>query len=119
MQTRSGKTYTNSAAEKNKAKVDINIDNRANNTCDYGLQPKRRIISNELARFMGKPAGSEMRFTEVVLYIRHYINNNNLANPTNGRIINPDKKLATLLKLNKNDELTQFNFSRYLKQHLL
>jgi len=119
MQTRSGKTYISSSSlEKNKANVEIN--NRANNTCDCGgLQPKRRVISNELARFMGKPVGSEMRFTEVLLYIRQYINNNNLANPTNGRIINPDKKLATLLKLNKNDELTQFNFSRYLKQHLL
>jgi len=117
MQTRSGKTYTSSSSEKNKAKVEIN--NRANNTCTCGLQPKRRIISNELARFMGKPAGSEMGYLELVSYIRNYINTNNLANPTNGRIINPDKKLAKLLKTNKNDELTQFNFPRYLKQHWL
>jgi chromatin remodeling complex protein RSC6 len=117
MQTRSGKTYANSSSEKNKAKMEIN--NRANNTCACGLQPRRRIISNELARFMGKPAGSEMRYIELVAYIREYINTNNLSNPTNSRIINPDKRLATLLKINKNDELTQFNFPRYLKQHLL
>ena len=117
MQTRSGKTYTSSASEKNKTKVELN--NRANNTCTCGLQPKLRIISNELARFMGKPAGSEMHYLELVSYIRNYINTNNLENPTNGRIINPDKKLAKLLKINKNDELTRFNFPRYLKQHLL
>jgi chromatin remodeling complex protein RSC6 len=117
MQTRSGKTYTSSSSEKNKVKMEIN--NRANSACTCGLQPKRRIISNELARFMGKPAGSEMGYLELVSYIRNYINTNNLANPSNGRIINPDKKLAKLLKINKNDELTQFNFPGYLKQHLL
>lgn len=118
MQTRSGKTYASSSSlEKNKTNVEIN---HAINRCvSGGLQPKRRIISNELARFMGKPAGSEMRLTELILYIRDYINANNLVNPKNGRIVNPDKKLATLLKLNKTDELTQFNFSRYLKHHLV
>ena len=115
MQTRSGKAYTTSSSEKNKTNVEIN--NHANNRCVCGgLQPKRKIISNELARFIGKPAGSEMGLSEVINYINGYVRNNNLAN---GRIINPDKKLATLLKLNKNDELTHFNIFKYLKQHLL
>ena len=114
MQTRSGKTYTTSSSEKNKTNVEIN--HTSNRCVCGGLQPKRRIISNELARFIGKPAGSEMGLSEVLNYINGYVKNNNLAN---GRIINSDKKLATLLKLNKNDELTHFNLFKYLKQHLL
>ena len=35
----------------------------------------------------------------------------------NGRKINPDSKLAALLKLKKTDELTYFNLQRYMKPH--
>jgi upstream activation factor subunit UAF30 len=80
-------------------------------------QPKS--ISNELAKFFGKPMGSKMRRTEVLLEINRYIIAKNLQNGQNGRIINADEKLRKLLKLRKNDELTFFNLNKYLTPHFV
>lgn len=74
-------------------------------------------ISDELATFLEKPSGSEMARTEVTRDINKYIRANNLQDATNGRKINPDTKLATLLKLTKTDELTYFNLQRYMSPH--
>jgi chromatin remodeling complex protein RSC6 len=78
-------------------------------------QPTR--ISNELAKFLGKPAGTEMARTDVSRLINTYIRVNNLQDPQNGRIINTDSKLRSLLRLGKNDELTYFNLQRYMRPH--
>jgi chromatin remodeling complex protein RSC6 len=115
MQTRSGKVYTvTSSLEKNKTKMERNVDNRVINVVRPVSQPKS--ISNELAKFFGKPMGSKMRRTEVLLEINRYILAKNLQN---GRIINADEKLRKLLKLRKNDELTFFNLHKYLTPHFL
>ena len=74
-------------------------------------------ISDELAKFLEKPFGSEMARTEVTRDINKYIRNHNLQDKENGRKINPDSKLATLLKLKKTDELTYFNLQRYMSPH--
>lgn len=74
-------------------------------------------ISDELATFLEKPSGSEMARTEVTRDINKYIRANNLQDANNGRKINPDTKLATLLKLTKADELTYFNLQRYMSPH--
>jgi len=74
-------------------------------------------ISNELAKFLGKSEGVEMARTEVTSEINSYIRANNLQDKNNGRKINPDKKLATLLKIGKSDELTYFNLQRYMSHH--
>lgn len=74
-------------------------------------------ISDELATFLEKPSGSEMARTEVTRDINKYIRANNLQDASNGRKINPDTKLATLLKLTKTDELTYFNLQRYMSPH--
>jgi chromatin remodeling complex protein RSC6 len=74
-------------------------------------------ISDELATFLEKPSGSEMARTEVTRDINKYIRANNLQDANNGRKINPDTKLATLLKLTKTDELTYFNLQRYMSPH--
>jgi chromatin remodeling complex protein RSC6 len=58
-----------------------------------------------------------MARTEVTREINVYIRANKLQDVNNGRKINPDKKLATLLKLNKDDELTYFNLQRYMSSH--
>jgi upstream activation factor subunit UAF30 len=79
------------------------------------VKPTR--ISDELAKFWEKPAGTEMARTEVTRDINKYIRTNNLQDTKNGRKINPDNKLAALLKLNKNDELTYFNLQRYMSPH--
>ena len=78
---------------------------------------KPTLISNELAGFLGKPEGSEMARTEVTREINKYIRTNNLQDKENGRKINPDKKLTSLLKLKKGDELTYFNLQRYMSPH--
>jgi len=74
-------------------------------------------ISDELAKFLEKPSGFEMARTEVTRDINKYIRNNNLQDKENGRKINPDKKLSTLLKLKSNDELTYFNLQKYMSPH--
>ncbi len=74
-------------------------------------------ISDELAKFLEKPTGSEMARTDVTREINQYIRKHNLQDKENGRKINPDAKLQSLLKLKKTDELTYFNLQRYMSPH--
>jgi chromatin remodeling complex protein RSC6 len=74
-------------------------------------------ISKELAKFLGKPHGTEMARTEVTREINTYIRAHKLQDPKNGRRILADNKLRTLLKLKKDDELTYFNLQRYMSPH--
>ena len=74
-------------------------------------------ISDELAKFLEKPVGTEMARTDVTREINKYIRSHNLQDKENGRKINPDVKLQTLLKLKKTDELTYFNLQRYMSPH--
>ena len=79
------------------------------------VKPTR--ISDELASFLGKDIGTEMARTAVTRDINVYIRSNNLQDAANGRKINPDAKLAALLKLQSTDELTYFNLQRYMSCH--
>ena len=79
------------------------------------VKPTR--ISDELATFLAKPAGTEMARTEVTRDINKYIREHNLQDKSNGRQINPDSKLASLLKVAKTDVLTYFNLQRYMSPH--
>ena len=79
------------------------------------VKPTR--ISDELAKFLEKPAGTEMARTDVTREINKYIRSHNLQDKDNGRKINPDTKLTALLKLKKTDELTYFNLQRYMSCH--
>jgi upstream activation factor subunit UAF30 len=74
-------------------------------------------ISDELASFLGKDKGTEMARTDVTREINTYIRAHKLQDEKNGRKINPDTKLATLLKLKKTDELTYFNLQKYMSPH--
>jgi upstream activation factor subunit UAF30 len=74
-------------------------------------------ISDELAKFLEKPSGTEMARTDVTREINTYIRAHKLQDKDNGRKINPDAKLAGLLKLKKTDELTYFNLQRYMSPH--
>ena len=78
---------------------------------------KPTLISDQLADFLGKPKGSELARTEVTREINAYIRANNLQDPANGRKINPDKKLKTLLSLKNSDELTYFNLQKFMSPH--
>ena len=89
---------------------------KAGNRAPSGFVKPTRI-SDELAQFLEKPAGTEMARTEVTRDINKYIRTNNLQDKENGRKINPDAKLAGLLKLQKSDELTYFNLQRFMSPH--
>ena len=78
---------------------------------------KPTLISTELATFLKKPPGTEMARTEVTREINGYIRANNLQDKQNGRKINPDAHLATLLKIGSDEELTYFNLQRYMSPH--
>jgi upstream activation factor subunit UAF30 len=78
---------------------------------------KPTLISAELAKFLGKPDGTEMARTEVTREINGYIRQHSLQDKSNGRKINPDKNLATLLKIKSGEELTYFNLQRYMSPH--
>lgn len=78
---------------------------------------KPTLISKELATFLNKPIGTEMARTEVTREINGYIREHNLQDKSNGRKINPDKNLASLLKIGDGDELTYFNLQRYMSPH--
>lgn len=78
---------------------------------------KPTLISSELAAFLGKPEGTEMARTDVTREINHYIKEHKLQDASNGRKINPDKKLNSLLNVKKGEELTYFNLQRYMSPH--
>ena len=89
---------------------------RAGNRAPSGFV-KPTKISDELAKFLEKPTGTEMARTDVTREINKYIRSHNLQDKDNGRKINPDAKLQSLLKLKKTDELTYFNLQRYMSPH--
>ena len=89
---------------------------KAGNRAPSGFVKPTRI-SDELALFLEKPSGSEMARTEVTRDINKYIRSNNLQDKENGRKINPDSKLTTLLKLSATDELTYFNLQKFMSCH--
>lgn len=101
---------------KNAQKASLKKKRKVGNRAPSGFV-KPTLISNELAGFLGKPEGSEMARTDVTREINKYIRSNNLQDKENGRKINPDKKLTSLLKLKKGDELTYFNLQRYMSPH--
>ena len=55
---------------------------------------KPTLISDELAKFLQKPSGTEMARTEVTREINGYIRAHDLQDKTNGRKINPDASLS-------------------------
>lgn len=81
------------------------------------IKPTR--ISDELATFLGKEKGVELSRTDVSKEIKKYIDLHKLQDPANGRNILPDKKLAGLLKLGKEDKLSYFNLQQFLKIHFI
>lgn len=107
-----------------KANKDLKIMTKANakrkrknvNRAPSGFV-KPTLISPELASFLGKTAGTEMARTEVTREINAYIRDHQLQDKSNGRIINADTKLSSLLKIPAGEELTYFNLQRYMSPH--
>jgi hypothetical protein len=101
-------------AQKNASKKKRSSGNRAPSGF---VKPTR--ISDELALFLGKEKGTELARTAVSKEINAYIRANSLQDKVNGRKIHADTKLAKLLKLGKDDELTYFNLQKYMKNHFI
>ena len=101
---------------KNAQKQSSKRKRKAGNRAPSGFV-KPTKISDELASFLGKEKGTEMARTDVTREINTYIRAHKLQDKDNGRKINPDTKLATLLKLKKTDELTYFNLQKYMSPH--
>ena len=81
------------------------------------IQPN--LISDELAMFLGKPIGTLMSRSDVTREINVYIRTNDLQDKVDGRKINADMKLSTLLKLKGDEEFTYFNLQRFISQHFI
>jgi len=101
---------------KSAQKVNAKRKRKSGNRSPSGFV-KPTLISDELAKFLQKPSGTEMARTEVTREINTYIRAHNLQDKTNGRKINPDQQLAALLKIQNGDELTYFNLQRYMSPH--
>jgi len=78
-------------------------------------------ISDELASFLGKTAGTVMGRQDANDEIRQYVSLHNLKETEKGkgRNINPDAKLSSLLKLPAGEQLTYFNLQKYMKPHFI
>ena len=105
-------------AHKTAQKVSNRKNKRSGNRKPSGFV-RPTLISDELAQFLGKPSGTELARTEVSKEINNYIRTNKLQDEKNGRQINADAKLSTLLRLPAGDSLTYFNLQRYMKHHFV
>jgi chromatin remodeling complex protein RSC6 len=74
------------------------------NTNSGFMKPKP--VSDELCEFLNKPTGSLMSRTDVTRAICDYVKTNELRQPDNKRVITPDARLATLLRMEKDETMT-------------
>jgi len=89
-------------------------DNACNSPSGFAKPNK---ISNELCDFIGVPHGTEKSRTDITRYINAYVKEHNLNKPTNRRVIIPDDKLKSILKINEGEEVTFFILQRLISHH--
>ena len=89
-------------------------DNARNSPSGFAKPNK---ISNELCDFIGVPHGTEKSRTDITRYINAYVKEHNLNKPTNRRVIIPDDKLKSILKINEGEEVTFFILQRLISHH--
>lgn len=74
-------------------------------------------ISTELSSFMSKTEGELVARTEVTKYIINYIKEKELQNPSNRKVILPNKELKKILNVSEEQEVTYFNLQKYMNHH--
>ena len=75
-------------------------------------------VSDELRKFLGLSKDELISRTQVTRKFTEYCKAHNLQNGPDKRVINPDKTVMKLLRLDKNSEsLTFFNLQKYMKVH--
>ena len=95
--------------------------NKGNRAPSGFVKPTK--ISNDLAAFLGKEAGTLMARTDVTKQITAYVRANGLQDKTNGRLILADEKLKKLLNYDETkvtdpkQQLSYFNLQRFLSCH--
>ena len=94
-------------------------DSDSSSSSSEAPTPAASAISDELIEFLGKEKDTMMSRVEVSKEISAYITANQLKDRVSGRQINPDAKLAKLLKVGKDEVLTYFNLQKYLKVHFI
>ena len=87
---------------------------RANNAF---LKP--RLLSDELASFMGLPAKAQKSQTDVTKFVSQYVKANGCFDPAHKRRIVPDAKLSKLLRVKDSEEVTYLNLQKFLKAHFI
>lgn len=80
---------------------------------------KPSLISDEMAAFIGREKGTYISRIEAAKHLTNYIRDNNLKDPTNGRIIRADAKLSSLLQITAADDVHFFNLQKYMKHHFI
>jgi chromatin remodeling complex protein RSC6 len=77
-------------------------------------------ISDDLCKFLNKDEGTELARTDVTRALIKYIEQNNLQDLSNKKLINPDTKLKYLLGLeDENQIITYFNIQKYMNRHFI
>ena len=74
-------------------------------------------VSDELRKFLSMGKDDLIARTEVTKKITTYCQERGLQKESDKRIILPDKTLAKLLRITKDDNLTYFNLQKYMKVH--
>jgi chromatin remodeling complex protein RSC6 len=80
---------------------------------------KPSLISDELAKFLDKPIGSEMTRADVTKELYKYINMNSLQNQSEKVKINMNQALADLLGIEITQEVTYFNIQSLMNKHYI
>lgn len=80
---------------------------------------KPSLISDELAKFLDKPSGTEMTRADVTKELYKYINLNGLQNQSEKVKININQTLADLLGIEINQEVTYFNIQSLMNKHYI
>jgi chromatin remodeling complex protein RSC6 len=78
---------------------------------------KPMILSDALCEFIGEPIGTQMNWSDVSKRINAYVLQNDLRMPSNKKNILPDEKLAGILKVDDEVQLTYFNMRKFIKHN--
>lgn len=76
-------------------------------------------VTKELCEFMNKDEGSEIARTDVTCALISYIEQHNLQNGENKKVISPDEKLKSLLNIKDDEVLTYFNLQKFMNKHFI
>lgn len=95
--------------------------NRAKNNSSGFMKPVK--ISKDMTKFTGWDASELKSRVDVTRYICNYVKEHDLQNPEDRRQIFPDKKLRSLLKLDKAslkaEPLTYYSLQQKIQPHFL